>query len=246
MAELQMESYEQLRRKEENTYDEIQINKEKIDINHFVISSGKQLLRTVILILTVSLLSAALGTTIIYFTVCAQLQQKLADIDIKLVNIDMKFAEIETKNETKTEEQDSTILDINTLCYNGATFQAFNGSYKCICAAEYLGNHCEYSDGKDTSFMVVFHEGYGEGTRTPKILIASENTAHLSLLYFNSNQNNNSITIDTSNSEYNLNKSVLPSDGIHLAGVELNSDVRINVYGFFYGYGISEGYLSMP
>ncbi|XP_071137212.1 IgGFc-binding protein-like [Mytilus edulis] len=56
--------------------------------------------------------------------------------------------------------------------------------------------------------------------------------------------------MDKSNTEYNLSKSVLPSDGIHMAGVELHSDKGINVYGFFFGSvvseGVSEGYSSMP
>lgn len=77
------------------------------------------------------------------------------------------------------------------------------------------------------------------------ILVASEKTARVSIFYFN-NASNQSITIDKTITEYNLSKSVFPSDGIHLAGVELHSDVRLHIYGFSYHRVYSEGYLSMP
>ncbi|XP_076079689.1 IgGFc-binding protein-like [Mytilus galloprovincialis] len=97
--------------------------------------------------------------------------------------------------------------------------------------------------GKDTSFMVIFQEGILP--TTPKILVASENTTRLSIRYFNQNKIQ-TITMDKSNTEYNLSKSVLPSVGIHMAGVELHSDEGINVYGFSLGAGVSGGYSSMP
>ncbi|XP_071135906.1 IgGFc-binding protein-like isoform X1 [Mytilus edulis] len=133
----------------------------------------------------------------------------------------------------------------NRPCYNGGTCQSFNDSYRCICAAGYLGKQCEYSDGKDTSFMVIFQEGLSDLSTTPKLLVASENTTRLSVRYFNENKIQ-TITMDKSNTEYNLSKSVLPSDGIHVAGVELHSDEGINVYGFFHGLYVSGGYSSMP
>lgn len=60
--------------------------------------------------------------------------------------------------------------------------------------------------------MVIFL-GLG-GSLKPKILVASETMAHLSVFYFNNNQNQ-SVTIDNINFEYNLTSSVLPSDDIH-------------------------------
>lgn len=79
--------------------------------------------------------------------------------------------------------------------------------------------------------MVIFREGYRVLSTTPRILVASENTARLSIRYFNK-YTNQSIIIDKSNTEYGLSKSVFPSDWMHLAGIELHSDVRINLYGF--------------
>ncbi|XP_052090051.1 uncharacterized protein LOC127726650 [Mytilus californianus] len=128
------------------------------------------------------------------------------------------------------------------MCHNGEIKQRCNDSNRCQCSAGFFGKHCEYSDGKDTRFMVIFHAGERYTTRT--VLVASENTARLSLRYFN--HTNQSIIIDKNNTEYSLSISVIPSDGIHLAGVGLLSDVRINVYGFYYGNQFSEGFLSMP
>lgn len=91
--------------------------------------------------------------------------------------------------------------------------------------------------------MVIFI-GLG-GSLKPKILVASETMAHLSVFYFNNNQNQ-SVTIDNINFEYNLTSSVLPSDDIHSAGVEVHSDIRMNVYGFLYDGAHSEGFLLMP
>ncbi|CAC5386110.1 unnamed protein product [Mytilus coruscus] len=239
MAELEMQEYEQLNRNKETTYDVIKVDKGTIEMNHLVIQSWSQFFKNVLLILIVSLFSAGVVSIVTYFTICAQLEQKLADIDRKL-------AKIEKKNMTKLQETDNkenTYLDNNTMCYNGKSWQRLNDSKSCVCAAGFLGKQCEYSDGKDTSFMVVFHEGVR--SPMPTILVASESTARLSVLYFNNNTNQ-SITIDKNNTEYILSTSVLPSDGIHMVGVEIHSDVKINVYGFLNGDRGSEGYLSMP
>ncbi|XP_071135902.1 uncharacterized protein [Mytilus edulis] len=133
----------------------------------------------------------------------------------------------------------------DSMCYKGGVWQKKDESNICVCTAGFLGKQCEYSDGKDTSFMVIFQEGIFYYPTTPKILVASENTIRLSIRYFNENKIH-TITMDKSNTEYNLSKSVLPSDGIHMAGVELHSDKGINVYGFSLGTDVSEGYSSMP
>ncbi|XP_071137218.1 IgGFc-binding protein-like [Mytilus edulis] len=52
--------------------------------------------------------------------------------------------------------------------------------------------------------------------------------------------------MDKSNTEYALRNNAFTSDRIHLAGVEVHSDVRINLYGFEYHRGYSEGFLSLP
>lgn len=51
---------------------------------------------------------------------------------------------------------------------------------------------------------------------------------------------NQTLTIHTRKTEQILSNSVLPSNGIHLAGVEVHSDVKINIYGFAYTKGYSE------
>ncbi|XP_071135905.1 uncharacterized protein [Mytilus edulis] len=141
----------------------------------------------------------------------AQLRQKLLDID-------MRLTAIKKQNGTKLRESEngeSTDLDTHTMCYNGGVWQNCHESNICVCTAGFLGKQCEYSDGKDTSFMVVFHEGWNSPFGKRK-------------------------------TEHNLSKSVLPSDGIHLAGVEIHSDVRIKLYGFENHDHHSEGFLSLP
>lgn len=69
MAELQMQDYDQLNRKEENTYDEIKTNKQKIEVNHFISASWKQWIKNILLILTVSLLTSTVVSIVTYFTV---------------------------------------------------------------------------------------------------------------------------------------------------------------------------------
>lgn len=45
------------------------------------------------------------------------------------------------------------------------------------------------TDGKDTTFMAIFHDGRSHvSSPVPRILIASEITARISVLYFNSNK----------------------------------------------------------
>ncbi|CAG2188902.1 unnamed protein product [Mytilus edulis] len=226
MAELEMQEYEQLNRNEETTYDEIKVDKMTIEMS--------QLFKTGVLVIIVSLFSAGVISTVVYVTVYAQLQQKFDLINIKLENIDRKMANINTKltdieriNQMILQDADiqmHTLLDNNTMCYSGETWQRLNDSNKCLCAAGFLGKQCKYSDGKDTSFMVLFHEGYQDVPLIPKILVASANTARLSVLYFSTNTNH-STTIDTTNTAYNLSNSVLPSDGIHLAGLSHTSDL---------------------
>ncbi|VDI23526.1 Hypothetical predicted protein [Mytilus galloprovincialis] len=136
----------------------------------------------------------------------------------KLLDIDMRLTAIEKQNGTKLRESEngeSTDLDTHTMCYNGGVWQNCHESNICVCTAGFLGKQCEYSDGKDTSFMVVFHEGWNSPFGKRK-------------------------------TEHNLSKSVLPSDGIHLAGVEIHSDVRIKLYGFENHDHHSEGFLSLP
>ncbi|CAC5390109.1 unnamed protein product [Mytilus coruscus] len=241
MAELRIQDYEEIKREEDDhRYDNLKMDEKKIKMDHMVVPSWKKVIKTNCLTLTISMLSTGFILTIIYFTVLAQLQQKLADID-------MKLAAIEQKNETKLQEtksRESTHLENSTMCYNGEIWQRLNDNNRCVCAAGLFGKYCEYSDGKGTSFLVVFLGGLGKNLK-PKLLVASETTARLSVFYFNNNKNQ-SVTINKSNTENNLSNSVFPSDGIHLAGIELHSDVRVNVYGFLYDRLHSEGFLLMP
>lgn len=72
MAELEMQNYEEFRQKEDVTYDNIKIGKEKIETNKFVITSRNQWLKHILLILTISVFSAGVSSTVTYFTVCGK------------------------------------------------------------------------------------------------------------------------------------------------------------------------------
>ncbi|XP_071137216.1 IgGFc-binding protein-like [Mytilus edulis] len=130
------------------------------------------------------------------------------------------------------------------MCYNGESWQRLNDYNRCVCAAGFFGKNCKHSDWKGTSFLVVFLGGL-IGNLIPKLLVASDITARLSVFYFN-NTNNQSIIIDETNTEKYLNNSVFPSDVIHSAGLEVHSDVRVNMYGLLYDGLYSEGFLLMP
>ncbi|XP_071135900.1 IgGFc-binding protein-like [Mytilus edulis] len=242
MAEIQMQDYEEIRREnDDHKYDDLQIDEKKVKIDHVLVPSWKKWIKTNCLALTIYMVSTGFILTVIYFTVIAQLGQKLLDID-------MRLTAIERQNGTKlreSENRESTDLDTHTTCYNGGISEKTNNEYICVCAKGFLGKQCGYSGGKDTSFLVIFQERLSCCPTTTKILVASENTTRLSIRYFNENKIH-TITMDKSNTEYNLSKSVLPSDGIHMAGVELHSDEGINVYGFFLGTEDSGGYSSMP
>ncbi|XP_071135903.1 IgGFc-binding protein-like [Mytilus edulis] len=242
MAEIQMQEYEEIRREnDDHKYDDLQIDEKKGKIDHVLVPSWKKWIKTNCLALSIYMVSTGFILTVIYFTVIAQLGQKLLDID-------MRLTAIEKQNGTKlreSENRESTDLDTHTTCYNGGISEKTNNEYICVCRKGFLGKQCGYSGGKDTSFMVIFQEGISGYPTTPKILVASENTTRLSIRYFNENKIH-TITMDKSNTEYNLSKSVLPSDGIHVAGVELHSDEGIHVYGFVFAAGVSGGYSSMP
>ncbi|CAG2218998.1 unnamed protein product [Mytilus edulis] len=237
-----MQVYEEIKREDDDhRYDDLKMEEKKIKNDHVVVLLWKKWIKTNCLALTINMLTTGIILTVIYFIVIAPLRQKLADID-------MRLTAIEKQNGTKLRESEngeSTNLDTHTTCYNGGISKKTNNECICVCTKGFLGKQCEYSGGKDTSFMVIFQEGISCFPTTPKILVASENTTRLSIRYFNENKIH-TITMDKSNTEYNLSKSVLPSDGIHVAGVELHSDKGINVYGFSFGTEVSEGYSSMP
>ncbi|VDI40746.1 IgGFc-binding protein-like [Mytilus edulis] len=219
------------------------MDEKKAKIDHVLVPSWKKWIKTNCLALTIYMVATGFILTVIYFTVIAQLQQKLAEINVKL-------AVIEKKNETKlqkTENSMVTNLDKYAMCYNGESWQRLNDYNRCVCAAGFFGKNCKHSDGKGTSFLVVFLGGLiGHiGKLKPKLLVASEITARLSVFYFN-NTKNQSIIIDETNTETNLNTSVFPSDGIHSAGLEVHSVVRVNMNGFLYDGLHSEGFLLMP
>lgn len=64
-----MQVYEHLSRNEETTYDEIKVDKGTTEINHLVFQSWSQFFKNVLLILIVSLFSAGVVSTAVYFTV---------------------------------------------------------------------------------------------------------------------------------------------------------------------------------
>ena len=81
---------------------------------------------------------------------------------------------------------------------------------------------------------------------TPKLLIAAKDQTNLLLTFFKDGQNK-SITITTSQPEYNLNTRVVtPRDGLYHAGVDIHSDKAIRLYGFLFQRYLCEGFLSIP
>ncbi|CAG2198463.1 unnamed protein product [Mytilus edulis] len=53
-------------------------------------------------------------------------------------------------------------------CLNGGRCQISNKRDQCVCAEGYLGDRCQYADGKEKDFVVIFQQAYG--TPSPRIL----------------------------------------------------------------------------
>ncbi|VDI18875.1 Hypothetical predicted protein [Mytilus galloprovincialis] len=103
MAEIQMQDYEEIRRKDDDQrYDVLNIKdgREKKQKDHVVVPLWKKRIKTICLALTIYMLTTGLILTVIYFTVIAHLEQKIADIN-------MKLAAIEKQNRTKLRESEN-------------------------------------------------------------------------------------------------------------------------------------------
>lgn len=69
MEELQLVEYEDLRPKEDNTYDKIVVDKKNIEISHWAKCSWKEWLKHFLLILAISIFSAIVASTVTFCTV---------------------------------------------------------------------------------------------------------------------------------------------------------------------------------
>ncbi|XP_052061562.1 uncharacterized protein LOC127701626 [Mytilus californianus] len=83
MAVNDIQEYAEIRIDNDPTCDDIKTDKKKIKMDHYTIPSWKEWLKNFLQTLTVSLLTAVLVSTVAYFTMLAQLQQKLSDIEKK-------------------------------------------------------------------------------------------------------------------------------------------------------------------
>jgi hypothetical protein len=110
----------------------------------------------------------------------------------------------------------------------------------------YYFRYTIFSDGKANDFVVIFHNEYRRLGYTPKLLIAAKDQTNILLTFFKDGQDK-SITITTSQPEYNLNTILItPGDGLYHAGVDIHSDKVIRLYGFLFHRYLCEGFLSIP
>ncbi|VDI26930.1 Hypothetical predicted protein [Mytilus galloprovincialis] len=129
-------------------------------------------------------------------------------------------------------------------CLNGGRCQISNKRDKCVCAEGYLGDRCQYADGKEKHFVVIFHEAYG--TASPRILPTANRRGELFVFYF-ANNRNVSVPLNSINTHSILDSNVLMTNGLHQAGAEIHSNIPITLYGFLFTRGhFSEGFLVLP
>ncbi|XP_052063182.1 uncharacterized protein LOC127702913 [Mytilus californianus] len=131
----------------------------------------------------------------------------------------------------------------NEQCWNGGKCQILKNRHNCVCADGYLGDKCQYADGREKDFMVIFHDT--PRTPSPRILPAINRKAELSIFYF-SNNKNVSVTSNLVDNHYILDSNVLMTNGLHQAGVEIHSNVPITLYGFLFVRQYSEGFFVLP
>ncbi|XP_052063169.1 IgGFc-binding protein-like isoform X3 [Mytilus californianus] len=128
-------------------------------------------------------------------------------------------------------------------CLNGGKCLISENRHRCICVDGYLGDNCQYADGREKDFIVIFHQAYS--SPSPRILPAVNRRGELSIFYF-ANNKNVSVTLDSAYSTYILDSNVLMTNGLHQAGVEIHSNVPILLYGFIFLPEFSEGFFVLP
>ncbi|XP_071174175.1 IgGFc-binding protein-like isoform X2 [Mytilus edulis] len=128
-------------------------------------------------------------------------------------------------------------------CLNGGNCQILKNEHNCICADGYLGDKCQYADGREKHFMVIFHQSYN--LPSPRILTTTNRRGTLSIFYFANNQNI-TLKLNLSDGNYILDSNVLMTNGLHHAGAEIHCDVPIILYGFLFVRSYSEGFFVLP
>ncbi|CAG2209293.1 unnamed protein product [Mytilus edulis] len=105
------------------------------------------------------------------------------------------------------------------------------------------------AESKGTSFLLLFTEGYLLQYATAKALLTTHNGG-LYTAYTFGNSMNESWNLKPNQNEFALNHNVYMTDGIKHAGVELQGNKQISVFGFSYNNysndGYSGGYLAIP
>ncbi|OPL32885.1 hypothetical protein AM593_10003, partial [Mytilus galloprovincialis] len=129
-------------------------------------------------------------------------------------------------------------------CMNCAKCMISGHSSRCICKDGYLGDKCQYANGRARDFIVIFPQT--TSSTSPRILLAVNRRVHLSVFYF-ANNKNLSVTLSSSDNYYTLDKNVLMTNGLNQAGAKVHSNVPINqLYGFLFVRAQSEGFLVFP
>ncbi|VDI81063.1 Hypothetical predicted protein [Mytilus galloprovincialis] len=128
-------------------------------------------------------------------------------------------------------------------CLNGGKCQITEKRHTCVCGDGYLGDKCQYGDGREKDFLLILHQTYGRPS--PRILPTISRRVKLSVFYFENNKNM-TVTLNSADNHYTLDSKVLMRDGLHEAGAEIHSDVPITIYGFLFLRDYSEGFFVLP
>ncbi|XP_076111579.1 IgGFc-binding protein-like isoform X2 [Mytilus galloprovincialis] len=128
-------------------------------------------------------------------------------------------------------------------CLNGGRCEIASNRNTCLCADGYLGDKCQYADGKEKDFVVIFHQAWS--TPSPRILPTANRRGELSIFYF-SNNKNVSVNLNAVDNQCILDSNVLMTNGLHQAGAEIYSNVPITLYGFLFKRTVSEGFYVLP
>ncbi|CAG2251657.1 unnamed protein product [Mytilus edulis] len=109
---------------------------------------------------------------------------------------------------------------------------------------------CDYDENpKEHHFFFLFTEGYSMKYATAKALLTTHNGG-LYTAYTFGNSMNESWNLQPNQNEFALNHNVYMFDGIKHAGVKLQGNKQISVFGLSYnnysGNGHSGGYLAIP
>ncbi|CAG2237380.1 unnamed protein product [Mytilus edulis] len=128
-------------------------------------------------------------------------------------------------------------------CLNGGKCQISDKRHRCLCADGYLGDKCQYADGRENDFIVIFHQAFS--SPSPRILPTVNRRVEVSIYYF-ANNKNISKTLNSADNNFILDSNVLMTNGLQQAGAVIHSNVPIILYGFLFVRTYSEGLLVIP